>query len=432
MKNTRSTLCLLLCFTSLACSKQRPSAQQVNDKQQACAYTPGMLASDTLPAADATGADLPIEHIILIMQENRSFDHYYSELQIPGLDVASPTITNPDSKGNQVQRFHFTSKCMPGGDHSWSVQHGNLDGGKLDGFVIGNNDSNVPMGYYDGTDLPYYYALSQTFAISDRHFCSVLGPTWPNRMFYFAGTSWGFTDNQFPPTSDPQGNVYPNLFNQLDAVNVTWRVYSQDYPTPTIVDLATYINDEEHFLKTKDFMNDVQGGTLASVTLVEASDVMGTMSPDEGPPGDVDIGQQFTSGVISTIMNSPFWKNSVIFLTYDENGGMYDHVVPPAACAPDNLPPNNGDTVGFTQYGFRVPFFVISPYAKRGYVSHNVTDHTSILRFVEARFNIPAMTIRDANTMPPYDMFDFQHPDFSVPNLPAVTVDQAALAACSG
>jgi phospholipase C len=184
------------------------------------------------------------------------------------------------------------------------------------------------------------------------------------------------------------------------------------------------------FLAQSNFASDVAAGQLAPVTIVEASDVMGVLSPDEGPPGDVDIGQQFVSETIAAVMNSPFWNSSAIFISYDENGGMYDHVVPPKACAPDSLPAANGGGAGFDQYGFRVPMIVVSPYAKRGYVSHTVTDATSILRFVEARFDLPAMTARDANAEPTFDMFDFQHPDFSVPPLPTVTVDQAALSVC--
>ena len=411
-------------------TKARPTEQKANDSRQACAFTAGQLADDTLPATMPTGKDLPIEHIVLIMQENRSFDHYYSELNIPGLEVAPRTNFNLDSKGNSIQRFHFDTKCMYGGDHSWEAQHGYLDGGLNDNFVKLNGDSTTPMGYYDETDLPYYYALARTFAISDHYFCSVLGPTWPNRMFYFAGTSWGMIDNHFPPPYDAQMNPYPNLFTVLSDAKVSWNVYYQDRPTPLIVALNSYLNEGEKFLAQKDFATDVANGKLASVTVVEASDLLGVLSPDEGPPGDVDIGQQFTSGTIGAVMNSQFWKTSVIFLVYDENGGMYDHVVPPKACAPDDIKANNGVTEGFDQLGFRVPFFVISPYAKRGYVSHQVADHTSILRFVEAKFNLPAMTRRDANAAPPYDMFDFQHPDFSVPQLPTVTVDQAALAKC--
>jgi phospholipase C len=409
----------------------RPSQSEVDQQRAVCGYHPGMLARDTLPSANPVGNDMPIDHFILIMQENRSFDHYYSSF--PGVDGAAPDVTNPDAQGHPVSRFHFTTKCMNGGDHGWDGEHANLDGGKLDGFVI-TNSSPVPMGYYDSTELGYYYTLASTFAISDRHFSSVLGPTWPNRMFYFAGTSWGFTNNKSPPGTDPQGNPYPNLFSELDDAKVSWRVYYHDVPTPPIAAAQTFIADFENFHKVDDvaasFAADVAGGTLASVSIVEASDLLGNLSPDEGPPGDVDIGQQFVSGVIAAIMNSPFWKTSAIIISYDENGGMYDHVVPPAACAPDSIAPNNGGSVGFDQYGFRVPLLAVSPYAKRGFISHVVTDHTSVLRFVEARFGLPSMTVRDANAQPIYDLFDFAHPDYSLPSLPTVTVSQDPINHC--
>src|SRR6266542_3360180 len=153
----------------------RPSAAEVDAQRQACAYAPGQAARDTLPDDQPVGEDIPLKHIILIMQENRSFDHYYSELDIPGLDVAPRSDTNPDSKGNLVQRFHWDIKCMHGGDHGWEGTHRYYNGGKNDGFVIQNGDSHTPMGYYDGNDLPYYYALAKTFAFSDHHFSSVMG-----------------------------------------------------------------------------------------------------------------------------------------------------------------------------------------------------------------------------------------------------------------
>jgi phospholipase C len=419
-------LTLLAC--SLGCTGPRPTEAQSQASRDSCAFGPGMTARDTTAVGFPTGHDMPIEHIVLIMQENRSFDHYYAALPLP-VDAAPPDASNPDSQGRLVQRFHFTSKCMPGGDHSWAAEHANLDGGKLDGFVKSNMDSPVPMGYYDGSDLPYYYALAQTFAISDRHFSSAMAPTWPNRMFYFSGTSWGITHNTFPPPA-PNGDEYPNLFSELDAANVLWRVYAQDQPTPAIAAVREYINNLDRFVKTKDFAADVAAGNLAPVTIVEASDLLGVRSPDEGPPGDVDLGQDFVSGVIRAVMTSQFWQSSVVFISYDENGGMYDHVVPPKACPPDDLPPDDGGEAGFDQLGFRVPLFVVSPWAKRGYVSHQVTDHTSVLRFVEAKFDLPAMTGRDANADPFSDVFDFTHPDFSVPDLPVVTIDEAALAAC--
>jgi phospholipase C len=191
------------------------------------------------------------------------------------------------------------------------------------------------------------------------------------------------------------------------------------------------VQDDENFVDTSTFAADAAAGNLASVSIVEGSDELGGASPDEDPPADFEVGQQFMSQIIGAVMNGPQWKDSAVFLTYDENGGMYDHVVPPAACAPDDFPLNNKSTVGFTQYGFRVPLLVISPYAKRGYVSHELTDGTSILKFVQSRFGLAAFTRRDANAAPAYDMFDFAHPDFTVPTLPTPTVDQTALAGCT-
>ena len=215
MIQPRTLLCLAWSAVALACGGtaiKRPTAAEAEGQRAACAYQSGMSASATIGKEMPTGDDIPIDHIILIMQENRSFDHYYSELDIPGLDVAAPTATNPDSKGNAVQRFHFDKKCATSPDHGWDTEHANFDGGKNDGFVKTNGDGAYPMGYFDGNDLPYYYALAKTFAISDRHFSSVLGPTWPNRMFYFAGTSWGLTHNTFPGPDPVTGNPYPTLF----------------------------------------------------------------------------------------------------------------------------------------------------------------------------------------------------------------------------
>jgi phospholipase C len=144
----------------------------------------------------------------------------------------------------------------------------------------------------------------------------------------------------------------------------------------------------------------------------------------------VEAGENLLAGVYNQLRKSPRWADTLLVVNFDENGGMYDHVVPPAACAPDDLPLNNGSTIGFTQYGFRVPLLAISPYARRGYVSHEVTDGTSILRFVESKFDLPAMSHRDANAAPAYDMFDFDHPDFTVPTLPMATVDPDGLSTC--
>ena len=151
---------------------------------------------------------------------------------------------------------------------------------------------------------------------------------------------------------------------------------------------------------------------------------------------DATAEQKLISEVIAALMQSPQWKRSALFLTYDEHGGIYDHVAPPKACAPnDGKGPvdKNGKPVAgaFDRYGFRVPLVVVSPYAKRGYVSHEVYDHTSIIRFIEARFRVPALTARDANAAIPLDFFDFANPPhLTPPTLPTATVDAAGLAAC--
>jgi phospholipase C len=154
---------------------------------------------------------------------------------------------------------------------------------------------------------------------------------------------------------------------------------------------------------------------------------------DEHAPSNIQLGQKFTEEVVRALLASPLWPRSVLFLTYDEHGGFYDHVPPPAACLPDDIPPEreSGDVEGaFDRYGFRVPLIAVSPYARRGHVSHFVSSAASVLRFVETRFSLPAMTARDANAEPLLDLFDFERPDLTVPDLPAAALDPDERARC--
>jgi phospholipase C len=428
-----------------ACGSDPPQASCKGDPATCranCGYGSGDLASATV--SDALPKQLPIQNVVLVMQENRTFDHYFSSLTVPGqtIDGAAPDATNPDpvNPGQTIARFHQPALCFDNPAESWDDVHREIDGGKLDGFTTeaGREDpTNDPqgtraMGYYDETDLPYYYALARTFAFSDRHFSSVQANSWTNRLFYMAGTSYGVTSNVFPQQRTPEGTLYPNLFTRLDDAKITWAFYVQDLPTLAILDV-TYSMDSDHVLPFSQFATDAAAGTLPQVTFVEGSDMKGGASPDEDPPADIEVGQQMVAGIINSVMTSPQWPHTAMFLSYDEQGGFYDHVPPPSACVPDDLPPmlgSGGVEAAYDALGLRIPLFVISPYAKRGYVSHVTTDHTSILRFVEALFHLPALTHRDANAMPPFDMFDFDHPDTSVPTLPTPTIDQAKLSAC--
>jgi phospholipase C len=213
---------------------------------------------------------------------------------------------------------------------------------------------------------------------------------------------------------------------------VTWKFYAQDLPTLAIL-YATLQRSSAHIAPYAQFATDAAAGTLPQVSFVEGTALDGGVTADEDPPADMQFGQQMVSQIVSAVTSSPLWPHSAVFFSYDEQGGFYDHVPPQPACIPDDIPPTLGPgdvDAAFDETGLRVPLIVISPYAKRGYVSHVVTEHTSITRFIEARFGLPALTHRDANAVPPFDMFDFGHPDLSVPAMPDAVIDQVKGSAC--
>ncbi|HEY8087479.1 MAG TPA: alkaline phosphatase family protein, partial [Polyangiaceae bacterium] len=186
-------------------------------------------------------------------------------------------------------------------------------------------------------------------------------------------------------------------------------------------------------------VSQAQGGTLPQVAFVDA--IFGHDGPtqtDEHPPADIQFGQQFVSSMVQALLASPQWPVSALFFTYDEHGGYYDHLPPPPACKPDTIEPAlpTGDTTGghFDRYGVRVPMVVVSPFARRAFVSHTVYDHTSITRFIEAKFRLPALTARDANANPLMEMFDFANPAFVTPPVlpPAPDPDTSGVTDCVG
>jgi phospholipase C len=400
--------------------------------REACTFKKGALPSQTLSTTSRLGAQIPIEHIVLVMQENRSFDHYFSNLTHGGVRVAPRDASNPDLDGMPVERFHMQKYCVRDPDHSWAASHAQFDDGKMDGFVRTNGaDGARAIGYYDDTDLPYYYALARTFAISDAHFASVMGPTQPNRLYYWAATSYGTIANTLPPLKDASGKPYPNLFTRLNDAHVSWKVYAKLVASPAVfIDLLA--KQLDHFRPLDEYFTDLGDGTLPQVAIVEAAFTEGTEveESDEHPSANLQVGQLFTQKVVNATIASSTWAKTALFLTYDEHGGFYDSVPPGKACRPDELDPIGDDTRKFDHYGFRVPLIAISPYARRGYVSHVVSDHTSVIRFVSARFDLPAITARDANADALLDLFDFGHPVLEVPPLAEALVDQDRRAQC--
>jgi phospholipase C len=307
--------------------------------------------------------------------------------------------------------------------HSWNASHLQYNGGLNDGFVTTNDPGGErAMSYMEESDLPFYYGLAKTFAIGDRFFCSLLGPTYPNRFYYLSGTSDGRINNQLVAyTRD-------SIFDRLDDAGVSHKIYVAG---PLAFGLL--LGQEQNPIA--DFFADAAAGTLPQVSYVDPA-FFGEEQNDEHPPSNPQLGQQFLESIYDALVASPNWSSTALIITYDEHGGFYDHVPPPSACIPDDVPPQltSGSFVAqFDRYGFRVPIIVVSPYSKPGYVSHEVFDLTSILRFIELRFDLPALTKRDANATPITDLFDFSQASLLAPPAqPAAVIDPDQDLICQG
>lgn len=403
-------------------------------RREACEFGAGASAMETI---GCSGASIPIEHVVIIMQENRSFDHYFGHLPGHGqddVDVAPASVTNPDPNGQPIPWHHESAYCVEDTDHGWSASHEQWNGGANDGFAVSNATDADPtghrgMGYYDESDLPFYYELASTFAISDRYFCSLLGPTYPNRYYLAAGTSFGLVTTDTRNLA-PAG--VPQIYRALNEKGVTWKSYSKT-TSSVFLFLEFGLQQASHFAPVSQFAVDAANGDLPQVSFVEAGfSESADVETDEHPPADLQLGQHFVWEQVTALLASPQWPSSALFLTYDEHGGLYDHVSPPAACVPDDIAPQLNPEIGaFDRLGFRVPLIVVSPWARRNYVSHQVHSHTSILRFLETRFELPAFTRRDANSDALLDVFDFSSPPrLEVPAFDEPPVDPDQLQMC--
>jgi phospholipase C len=422
------------------------TAAHAQETPPSCTFGPGALPVDTLPAGARHGSQIPVDTIVVLMQENRSFDHYFGRLHFQGKRKSEGEpigASNPDPLGGApITAFHQTRYCEVADlDHSWTGTHNEWNNGAMDGFTAQNVDTDDPngsraMGYYDRSDFPFYYALYKKFATADRYFCSALTQTFPNRFYLLAATSFGHIRNDFPVNamtdwSPPTGTI----FERLDQAGVSWKVYNSQLGFAL---LFAYVrnNAASKVVPIAQYFTDAENGTLPQVSFVDPV-FLGApnVENDEHPPANVQVGQEFMSRVIKALLASPQWSRSALFLTYDEHGGYYDHVPPPPACQPDGIAPQlrPTDTPGdFDRLGIRVPFVAVSPYARRKFVSHKTYDHTSILRFIETRFDLGALTARDANADPMMDLFDFRRPRFrKPPRLPEAPIDQARFDQCA-
>jgi phospholipase C len=390
-------------------------------------------AAGSIPRPDlVAGTDLvpQIEHFVVVMMENHSFDNILGLIgRGDGFTIAPdghPAATNPDGDGNLVRAFHMPTECQTNGvGNDWKVTHEAYDGGSCQGFVT--STSAEAMGYFTKEDLPFTCGMASTFPIADRYFTSAMVQTDPNRRYLIAGTSLGLVDDKFPPGLPPNGVI----FEELNRHGITWKDYYTSLPTLGVfLELLEDKALSPGLAKIDQFYVDAAAGTLPSFCLVEPD--YGHQSEEN--PQDVQFGDQFVGNVVNAVMSSPNWPTTMLIWTYDEHGGYYDHVAPPSAIPPDDIPPilQPGDPPGgFDRYGFRVPSGVVSPFARENYVSHTVYDHTSILKTVEEKWNLPALTRRDANANSLFDMLDLHNrPAFLKPaSLPAPP-DPTARAGC--
>lgn len=418
-----------------------------------------------------------IKHIFFMAQENRSFDNYFGQLgayrtsrlaqygitDSQTVDGFDPTVTLTNAHtGAQVQPFHEASVCtgpvtpaweeshhdmsLVGGDSAWKTTTTFTDSSFLmQGFldtttsVYDSNDPNGtrPMGYYNQDDLPFYYDLATFFDTSDRWYSPVPANTIPNRMFLFSASSFG---HEFPDTSGHPLYAEPTIFRAMNKANVSWIYYYKDgiflanyadFSDPTIGTRTYPVND------LLDTLTGTCGGAscdpdkvLPQVIFIDSGS--GPSASDEHPLNNIQTGAAYVGSLISALMQSDAWQDSVFILTYDEGSGLYDHVPPFMVPLPDQYAPgqcpdiNNGSAfycmtssnfpATFNLSGFRVPLIVISPYAKPHFVSHTQRDYTAILAFIENTFNIPSLTARDAYFQDPSrDMSEFF--DFTTPAL---------------
>jgi len=392
---------------------------------------------------------------------------------IPGCDSASPAPADCTfDVNNPVTSFHLVTQCVENPSPSWDESHVDwnfndqvgLYPATLNGFVYAAaHDArfNQPpyydtngvraMGYYDGNDLNYYYFMASNFGTSDRFFNSAMTRTPPNREYLIAATSQGYVYGRGTDTQDQALLTAPTIFQELQAAGITWKIYVNPQGSncsgppydPACLLTRSYVRDfqwaqniptqyPQNIAPISQYLTDLQNGTLPQVALIEPASDAGL---DEHPsdfdttPSNSQAGANYAASLINSLMQSSSWKDSAFILTYDEFGGFYDHVPPQPMVSPDGIKPVDllpldacttvtGPTCDFTYTGYRVPLLVVSPYAKKNFVSHSVADLTAILKLIETRFGVAPLTQLHAAQIDMTEFFDFDNPPWLTPPTP--------------
>jgi phospholipase C len=324
-----------------------------------------------------------IEHIVVAMMENRSFDHYLGALSSDASYASSTTVDglegteqNPAPDGTSVPVFKLATFTAEDPPHEWDEAHAQFNGGKNDGFVkahAGDFQKEV-MGYYDRSQIPLYYWFADNFAVCDHWFSSVMGPTWPNRFYLHATTSKGKKNNT------PIFNGPKRIWDALKDKNVSAKNYAAGITTWVLGGFPGTLFDNPS-AKLKDFFAAAKNGTLPAFSIIDPD----FSASDDHPAHDILRGQAFVASIYKALADSPAWSKTLLIVTYDENGGFFDHVPPPKTI---------DDNPEFTQLGFRVPAFVIGPTVKKGYVCKTQLEHVSVAATAKTRWDIASLSKR--------------------------------------
>src|SRR6202790_3237976 len=434
------------------------------------------------PTPSACSKLTDIQHVVILTQENRSFDHYFGSYRgVRGFSEQSMAFQQPDPANTTASPvgvllpFHLDTSttnaaCTHDISHDWVPQHQSWNNGAMNGFVtsrlpIDANDAVLSMGYYTRADIPYYYALADAFTICDNYFCSVIGPTDPNRLYTMAASLDPDGKNGGPVVQTIITNrtafyghlTYTTMPEQLQARGISWKVYS--VPDETVLG-ATFSSNVLSYFKNfqipgsvlqknafgpqfpLDFLTDVATGNLPQVSWL-----VGRVLTSDHPPSPATFGENILSLIVSALTANPaLWAKTVLFVTYDENGGFFDHIAPVTAPlgtpgeyvtappVPDPTVTGSPAITGPIGLGFRVPMLIISPFSRGGFVSSDLFDHTSVLRFLETLFGaeVPNLSAWRRSTVGDLtSALNFKKPDQSMPTLPSpLPGNQQAILQC--
>jgi len=323
-----------------------------------------------------------IEHIVIYMQENHSYDSYLGTFHRGDgyrMHHGAPRNSNKGTDGAPVTVFHAPDTCQSGRgvSQNWKNTHKQVDGGRMDGFLFDDNTN--AMRYWDGSDMPFYWSLAGTFPLCDRWFASAPAQTYPNRRYLQAATCQDLIATDTTKVLSMPHPAGGTIWEKLDEFGISWADYAWDLPDIALFPKIFNANHDK-WLNFPRFLADCRAGTLPAVSIVSP----GVTAYTEENPRDIQLGEAFSASVVNAVMNSPVWPKTVLVFMYDEHGGYYDHVAPPAAVPPDDIAPGVAAApnapAAWDHYGLRVPAFVISPFAKKNFVSHTVADYTAWLK----------------------------------------------------